>query len=144
MRKSAVERFYDFVTPEPNSGCWLWLGACSRGYGYFSSKGKNILAHRFSYEEFVGQIPEGLQLDHLCRVRCCVNPAHLEAVTSKENFHRGISSSVTRSRHKKITHCPRGHAYEGGNLYVSKVGGRVCRKCRVIAQQNYVARKAQS
>lgn len=83
----------DKVSPEPNTGCWLWLAGVNRsGYGHFSVKSVSKLAHRAAYELFVGKIPRGLGLDHLCRVRSCVNPAHLEPVTQKENCVRARST----------------------------------------------------
>lgn len=83
--------FDHFYIPEPNSGCWLWFGATTeRGYGVVVANGRSIRAHRISYETAKGQIPEGLVLDHLCRVHCCVNPDHLEAVTQLENVRRGL------------------------------------------------------
>ena len=89
---SLIDRFMAFVIPEPNTGCWLWVGGGNgKGYGKFrpESSGRNMRAHRFAYEHFVGKIPAGMQLDHLCRVRCCVNPQHLEPVTCRENIIRG-------------------------------------------------------
>lgn len=75
---------------EQGEGCWLWLGSLTdKGYGRFYMGGKRYLAHRYSYEHFVGPIPEGLEPDHLCRVPACVNPAHLEPVTRSENTRRG-------------------------------------------------------
>ena len=87
------ERFMSNVLPEPNSGCWLWAGFCNPGgYGKFTAGPKNEYAHRLSYRLFVGEIPQGLELDHLCRVRCCVNPSHLEPVTKSVNAIRGIGT----------------------------------------------------
>ena len=129
MRKTrpAEERFFENAMPEPNSGCWIWIGSCtSKGYGQFGYKGMNVPAHRWGYEHLVGQIPSGLQLDHLCRVRCCVNPAHLEVVSSRTNVLRGVG--VTAMNAKK-THCPQGHPYAGDNLYIYPHGGRGCREC---------------
>jgi hypothetical protein len=84
------------------ASCWLWTGArTTGGYGLLKVDGRPEYVHRLSYEHHVGPIPDGLQLDHLCRVRCCVNPAHLEPVTGTENIRRG--EPATR------THCPRGH-----------------------------------
>ena len=94
-RVSLDKRLDKFTIPEPNSGCLIWLGAVNNGgYGKirigFRGEGtyRIAYAHRVFYEYFVGPIPEGLDLDHKCRVRCCVNPAHLEPVTKKENVHR--------------------------------------------------------
>jgi hypothetical protein len=80
------------ISPEPNTGCWLWVGNKNdRGYGVVPLEGKIRKAHRAVYESERGPIPEGLTLDHLCRIRCCVNPDHLEPVTAMENIRRGIA-----------------------------------------------------
>lgn len=87
-------------------GCWIWQRSTDRdGYGEGSFRGRKRKAHRLAYEAFTGQIPQGLLIDHLCRVRACVNSAHLEAVTCGENIRRG-NSGTTRK-----THCKRGHAF---------------------------------
>ena len=139
------ERLLRHVSMEPNSGCWLWTGGVNHGgYGQFSDgRGKNGGAHRAAYEVFVGPIPEGLTLDHLCRVRCCVNPAHLEPVSMQENLRRGNSHLSASIRHSKKEHCPKGHPYLGANLYIGTRGQRLCRRChndRTLAA--YYARKA--
>lgn len=139
-------RFWDKVAPCPMSGCWLWTAYIDpRGYGRIrmvTNKGKaSRPAHRVAYEALVGSIPEGLGLDHLCRTRCCVNPAHLEPVTNAENTRRGeagINNAVK-------THCPRGHAYEGDNLFFLANqfrGGksRACRACKNERNAEYRAR----
>lgn len=124
-----INRFWRYVSPEPNSGCWLWTGseADGAGYGGFWDGKKHCRAHRFSYEAFVGPIPKGLQLDHKCRVRCCVNPDHLEPVTNKTNSLRGIGFAAVNA---KKTHCYRGHVLEGYNLIFSHGNRRECRICR--------------
>lgn len=121
------------VTPE---GCWLWTaGKYSNGYGLFTVSGKpprkNALAHRYAYEHLVGPVPEGMDLDHTCRVRHCVNPAHLEPVTRSENLRR--SPLMGRFQSQK-THCPQGHPLSGDNLY-EHAGKRQCRQCRLEQKQ---------
>ncbi len=107
----------------PTSGCWLWIAASARGYGRVDVNGKLSQAHRVVYEILRGPIPDGLQLDHLCRVRCCVNPDHLEPVTLAENVRRGIYLT---------TICKRGHKWTPENTYiVPQTGARQCRTCRL-------------
>lgn len=117
-------RFWAKVDKNGPGGCWLWTGAVlNTGYGQFAqSPGRNIGAHRWSYLHVVGQIPDGLHLDHLCRVRNCVNPAHLEPVTPLENVRRGIG-------HGHETHCLRGHPYDAENTY-HNAGRRYCQTCQ--------------
>ena len=136
------ERFFNKVMPEPNSGCWLWTGAMNNtGYGAFWFNGRITKAHRASYELFVGKIPDGLQLDHLCRIRCCVNPEHLEPVTGSENVKRGLTPAINRLRESSKTHCPQGHEYNEENTYVTAAGWRKCRQCRKAASKRYHARR---
>jgi hypothetical protein len=119
--------------PEPNSGCILWTGDCTNaGYGRLTVgyRGKRTLAHRYAYERVNGPVPDGLQLDHLCRTRCCVNVAHLEPVTQRENILRGVSPAA---RHAKKAKCEHGHAFTRANTYRTARGTRVCRKCHLLA-----------
>ena len=134
------ERFDSRWEPEPNTGCWLWFGpAMSKtdprlSYG-ICGNGRERYAHRMAYERANGPIPKGLQIDHLCRVPCCVNPAHLEAVTQRENILRGTSASA---RNAVKTHCIRGHLLEPPNLYwiPNKKNGRIDRRCRFCHNRN--------
>lgn len=113
-----------------DNGCWEWTGGrSSAGYGRFVPwrTQKNKYAHRLSYEYCIGPIPNGLQIDHLCRNRACINPLHMEAVTRKENIRRGMCFSGINARK---THCIHGHPLSGENLYIVYGRGRVERRCR--------------
>lgn len=108
--------------------CWLWTASKSHGgYGRFKVGKRMAPAHRFSYEMIKGPIPSGLFLDHLCRVRACVNPDHLEVVTGRENTLRGFGPSGLNSRK---THCSKGHEFKEENIYWDSKGARNCRICR--------------
>lgn len=134
----AITRFWAKVDKRGPDECWEWTGARARGYGRFTVEGKTTVgAHRLSYELLVGPIPEGLTLDHLCRNRACVNPAHLEPVTSRENILRGQSPAAANS---KKTICSRGHALSGANVYLS-AKGRECMTCRRAHHRAWRARR---
>lgn len=109
-------------------GCWLWTGATvgERGYGQARSNGKPVVAHRAVWEATVGPIAEGMTIDHLCRVRLCVNPDHLEPVTMRENILRGEGPCAVNAR--KLW-CAKGHPLDGENLRIDHRGGRQCRLC---------------
>lgn len=115
--------------------CWIWTAATHKktGYGSFGwgRRSYSIQAHRASYRLHVGEIPEKLQIDHLCRVRNCVNPLHLDAVTCAENLRRGIGQKIGEF-HAAKTHCPRGHEYTPENTYdiPGLPRGRQCRQCK--------------
>jgi len=139
---SLEERFWPKVGKGTDGECWEWRASRRRGYGQFKFQGRALLAHRVAYELLVGPIPAHLELDHLCRNRACVNPAHLEPVTHAENVQRGELPAVTPERHRKKTHCPAGHPYPGDNLYVDPKGKRYCRACSRDEARRYRARKA--
>lgn len=118
------ERFWNKVSPCPMSGCWLWTATLRGGYGRFFM-GHLRSAHRLSYEALVGAIPEELEIDHLCRVRCCVNPLHLEGVTRTVNVRRGVSP-IAQNHTKTI--CSNGHPFDDSNTYKWRKR-RFCRAC---------------
>lgn len=111
--------------------CWPWTGShLVSGYGKFlADNDQQVLAHRYAYELWVGEIPDGLVLDHLCRNRGCVNPSHLEPVTNEENLRRGAGFAL---RNGMRTACINGHEYQPENTYVDPEGGRRCRECARI------------
>jgi hypothetical protein len=118
--------------------CWIWQRHINdQGYGVVGRRGR---AHRLMYEEMVGPIPEGLELDHLCRVRACVNPAHLEPVTGAENVRRGNSPSVVTAR---ALRCQRGHDLSSVEAwYVSPSGHRSCKECRRLSMVAMIERRS--
>lgn len=116
-----------------SDGCWLWTGSKTKlGYGMFSidwRSNSRAMAHRWAWENANGPIPDGLQLDHLCRNPSCVRPEHLEPVTAAENIRRGLAPALSGKYQLRKTHCPQGHPYAGDNL-VRSGNRRVCRICR--------------
>lgn len=151
-----IDRFtskvdYDGPTPldAPHLGpCHLWTACTSKnGYGQFHTGSRTLgtagprPAHVLAWEEANGPVPDGLELDHLCRVRHCVNAAHLEAVTDRENSRRGLTGMHQRIK----THCPQGHEYAGANLIEKTQRGgfmnRICRTCARASWRAYAARQ---
>ena len=137
-KRPVVERFMEKVDKSGSDGCWVWSAKISyNGYGQFWFNGKDALAHRMAYELFVGPIPEGLQIDHLCRNRACVNPDHLEAVSARENLLRGSSP---RLQNYWSDSCMAGHPRTSDNL--TFVNGRKrCRVCGRERQREYRSRR---
>ncbi len=133
---SIEDRFWSKVNTD--GVCWEWTAAHTPdGYGSFNvTKTSRWRSHRWAYEHLVGPIPDGLQLDHLCRNPPCVNPDHLEPVTNRENGARGAAGIYQKVK----THCPRGHPYSGDNLIVRKLGRRACRTCQIAAQRRHRAK----
>ncbi len=132
------DRLFSRLMIDP-SGCVLWTGAVnSGGYGTIWSDGRNRLVHRVMYEMFAGPIPDGLQLDHLCRVRHCAAPAHLEPVTVRVNLFRGQTPAAANAAKAQ---CPRGHAYDLLNTYRNPQGRRECRACNRESSRRYRLKK---
>jgi hypothetical protein len=128
---------FDSILKEVRAGdndCWLWNKSVRKdGYGTFYANGKQNYAHRFSYEFFIGAIPQGLHLDHLCRVRNCVNPKHLEPVTQWENTHRAALANEKKN-------CPQGHPFDEINTYLYR-GGKKCKICKLASTRKWRAKK---
>jgi hypothetical protein len=131
-RPSAEVRFWANV--KKIRGHWMWQGRPNAwGYGRLVVDGVLTYAHRFSYTLLVGPIPEGLGIDHLCRVKLCVRPDHLEPVTTQVNTLRGEAPSAINAAK---THCPKGHELVGANLYEWR-GHRRCRPCNTETARRY-------
>lgn len=120
MSRAQLGRFWLQVTFGTHDDCWAWKGAQNnKGYGRVRFNSVAVYAHRLAYELLIGPIPDGLELDHLCRNRACVNPAHLEPVTHQENVARALFK----------THCPKGHEYTDTNT-IRDGRSRKCRICK--------------
>lgn len=139
MKISTEERFWSKVHSTIAGECWLWTASVDRdGYGkYGQPTGGWVRAHRWAYEHLIGPIPDGLVIDHLCRVRSCVNPAHMEPVTIQVNTERGVRGVPPRK-----THCKRGHEFTPDNVYM-KPGStwRECRTCKRMLKRRYKERE---
>lgn len=143
------ERFWAKVDKNGPGGCWLWTGALdAKGYGMWKPAGRansrSVKAHRWAYETLIGTVPDGLQLDHVCRVRNCVNPfGHLEPVTGRENLMRSPITLAAINVAK--THCIRGHEFTPENTRITTArsphGERSCRACDRLKQREYRNRK---
>ena len=121
------------------NGCWLWSAGKTKGYATMSIGWKTYYVHRLTFEHFRKSVPEGLELDHLCRRRHCVNPWHLEIVTQKENILRGVSFSAINA---KKTHCKRGHEFTEENTRFRIRDGSVRRSCRECDRSYIRTRRA--
>lgn len=135
----AAERFAQKYSVDAKTGCWIWRGAGSgTGYGSLGVNGVQVAAHRFAYELLCGPVPPRLVLDHLCRNRGCVNPAHVEPVTQGENVRRGLTGQNNSAK----TRCPYEHEYTAENTYIlPRSGSRVCRTCQKRRRREYVERR---
>lgn len=142
-------RFISLAIINPETGCWIWNANRNHsGYGMFKFKGKSRVAHKWIYEFLNGEVKPPLQLDHLCMVKCCVNPSHLEPVTASENIRRAHRAYGTERKPKVKkeniikTHCPYGHPYSGDNLRMIGPNHRQCITChRKAVRQTYWRKK---
>jgi hypothetical protein len=132
------ERFWAKVAK--SDGCWLWTaGKDGKGYGAAYVNLRQVRAHRLAYELVVGPIPGGMTIDHLCRNRACVNPAHMEVVTRGENTAR--SNRLKAAEIRAQSHCKHGHEYTPENTYIRPDGARICRHCTADSQLRYHQRR---
>ena len=142
VRENIKDRIERHSVQIPFSGCWIWTGADDNlGYGRIGMQGQARLAHRISYQYFVGDIPKGLELDHLCRVTSCINPNHLEPVTRKVNTDRGRCAETHKIRFANMTHCKRGHEFTEENTYIAVQKTRSFRNCKTCQKLNDIKRK---
>lgn len=141
-RLTVAERFWMKV--RKTDGCWEWLASVNdAGYGQMNVDGKPERAHRIAYRLCVGEIPDGMVLDHLCRNRACVNPAHLEPVTIGENVRRGVAAEAARARKAAQAECKNGHPFDAENTYYGKLrNGSTCRVCRTCRRLKARERRA--
>lgn len=124
------ERLFSRLVIDPETGCLNWTGPTnSNGYGWVNTRGRIIGAYRAMYELFVGPVPDGMELDHLCRNPRCASPDHLEAVTHRENIRRSHGLFADRARQ---THCIHDHEFTVANTYWRSNGTRACRTCQAI------------
>lgn len=142
-------RFWSKILVVEPTGCWMWQRATQKGYGAMKvpNEKRMVRTHRLAYETLVGPISAGLHIDHLCKVRRCCNPTHLEPVTPAENVRRSDAYKNSRLAQLAKTHCPHGHPYDEANTRnITKRDGskeRHCRTCSNFYSTRYKQRKAQ-
>lgn len=126
--EKTLTRFHSKYIPVTESGCWIWTDHLCRGdYAQFYINGALQMSHRVSYEIHIGPIPRNMEIDHICRVRCCVNPEHLRPLPHKDNV---LCGSGLTAKHALKTHCINGHPFSGDNLqFKPNRNERVCRQC---------------
>lgn len=125
-RPNDEARFFARITEDPDTGCWLFDKPNAKGYANFTVMSRPVEGHQWCYEFLIGPVPDGLTLDHLCRVRSCVNPWHLDPVPHRVNILRGIGPAAINARK---TQCVDGHPFTSDNTYVTPDGRRQCRIC---------------
>lgn len=137
LSNTAMLRFIAKVSPEPTSGCWLWTGATNGfGYGKFYLSQSRVYAHRFSYEAHVAPVPPGMHLYHKCRNTLCVNPAHLEPSSNRENSLRGAACApLPKKQHCKHGHPVAVHGRRYGKWFI-------CLECQKRRSRAYYARRS--
>jgi len=143
LSREQVERFHSSYEVVTESGCWIWMKHTHLGYGYFNADNKHYRAHRWIYQHLIGPIPGHLQCDHLCRVRCCVNPYHIRITSNRVN---SLASNSPAALNFQKTHCNKGHAFTPENTGNSIRGWRVClicnrARCREQYERNEKCRK---
>lgn len=138
MNTDVHNRFWSKVDQSAGpDGCWIWTASTRKGYGRAWVDGRVQPAHRVAFEQLRGPVPDGLDLDHLCRNRSCVNPAHLEPVTRGENLRRGNGWS---GRNARKTHCKYGHEFDASNTLIEN-GKRTCRICKKRREREVAERR---
>ena len=142
-RTPPEQRFMRYI--RESDGCWIWIGGNNGKYGVFYAGPDETpmrpYAHRWSYEHFIGPIPDGLEINHKCETPLCVLPAHLEAVTTKENMNYGNHPAAVKARQ---THCKRGHEFTAKNTYIKPNGTRSCRECHKLNERAFRERRTLS